>query len=131
MGTRADFYVADGNQLQWLGSVAWDGYEWHERGKECKLMSAKTSDEFRSAVGEISDGREDFTSPQMGWPWPWDDSRTTDYAYVWRNGNVEVYIFGHPAEDDDVAKVDWFPNMSEKRNLTLGERSGLIVFTAK
>jgi len=26
MGTRADFYVGRGEQAEWLGSIAWDGY---------------------------------------------------------------------------------------------------------
>jgi len=31
MGTRADFYVGMGKDAEWLGSVAWDGYEWADR----------------------------------------------------------------------------------------------------
>lgn len=92
MGTRADFYIGRGQDAQWLGSVAWDGYQWGE-DPDCAIMKATTGDEFIAAVGALSD-RRDFTAPSEGWPWPWSDSNTTDRAYVLHDGKVTAYAFG-------------------------------------
>ena len=45
MGTRADFYIGSGKDAEWLGSVAFDGYEWDDNA-DCALMTATTPDEF-------------------------------------------------------------------------------------
>ena len=129
MGTRADFYIGRGSEAEWLGSVAWNGYEWND--PDCDLLSASSPDEFRAQVQAIKEDRDDFTSPEEGWPWPWNDSRITDYAYVLHGGKVEVYVFGRPSESDgESPKVDWFPDMSTRQNVQLsGQKSGLIVVT--
>jgi hypothetical protein len=115
MGTRADFYIGRGPNAEWLGSVAWDGDEWEK--KKSRLMRATTADAFRAEVAAIANQREDFTSPTEGWPWPWDDSNTTDYAYVFHDGTVEI-----PRED-----VDWFPNMASRKNVQWGKKSGIVL----
>lgn len=117
MGTRADFYIGTGKDAEWLGSVAWDGYEWEEL-PDCPLMTATTETDFRAAVAESAASRRDWTSPADGWPWPWDDSTTTDRAYAFANGRVTVYRWGKGAE---------WPDMGARQNVTLGPRSGLIV----
>lgn len=131
MGTRADFYIGRGQDAEWLGSVAWDGYEWNG---SCALMQATAPDKFRAAVAEIAAERDDFTAPAEGWPWPWSDSTTTDYSYVLHEGKVTVYSFGHelkPGEDSEDEqegpRVDWFPDMSARKNVQWGAKSGLIV----
>lgn len=132
MGTRADFYIGSGDEAVWLGSVGWDGYKW-DQDHECKLMQAKTDDEFKSAVDEISKERDDFTHPDNGWPWPWDDSHTTDYAYCLIDGKVIAYIFGSEAfinedgeRDSDESKKAKFPNMKNRKNVSFDNRSGVI-----
>lgn len=128
MGTRADFYIGTGEEAKWLGSVAWDGYEWAEQ-PDCPLMQATTEDEFLAAVKVIATGRNDWTSPEQGWPWPWDNSFTTDRAYAFAEGKTKAFRWGkQPAEseDDDVKVCEW-PDMSDRKNVTMGPRSGLIV----
>lgn len=115
MGTRADFYVGTGADAEWLGSVAWDGYEWDE-DKDSEIAKATTEDEYRASVAKELGSRDDATTPDMGWPWPWDDSSTTDYAYYFQDGKVGC-------ED----RHDW-PNMTARKNFTLDRRSGAIVF---
>lgn len=136
MGTRADFYIGRGQQAEWLGSVAWDGYQWHE--EDGPLMQAKTPDEFRETVASIAKQRDDFTSPADGWPWPWDDSRTTDYAYVLHDGKVTAYIFGGEAFLDEEGcvdardeKADWFPNMASRKAMAPpgSKRSGVMLIS--
>jgi hypothetical protein len=142
MGTRADFYVGRGTTAEWLGSIAWDGYV---EGITTRLLRATTERKYRNAVAAFFAGREDVTLPAMGWPWPWDDSRTTDYAYAFDGGHVWGSCFGHewfdarkpepePDEDEDGSadrpQVAVFPTM-DKRTWTLGPRSGVVVVTAR
>ena len=115
MGTRSDFYVGVGKNAEWLGSVAWDGYEWGE-DENCQLMKATTESEYRMAVSGIAKARDDWTAPEQGWPWPWDDSNTTDCAYAFHGGKTE-YI----TEDRE------WPDMSGRKNIALGKRSGIIL----
>lgn len=121
MGTRADFYIGEGAEAKWLGSVAWDGYAWEK--PDTFLRSAKTEDEFIAAVKRISKERDDFRSPDRGWPWPWDDSQTTDYAYCFTPEDVKVFVFGRPHvpgqedEEDKLPKAS-FPNMKAIANVT-------------
>lgn len=158
MGTRADFWVGRESADGWLGSIAWDGYpegitphdaemvrgimgrlqhkdgEWPEGGH---LFQAKTEAEFRERVERFFQYREDVTRPADGWPWPWEDSRTTDYAYVWENGRVVIYGFGALLVGDDdetyeqrcARKVE-FPDMKAVQRVVLGSsRSGVIVLS--
>lgn len=85
MGTRADFYVGKGKQAKWIGSIAWDGYR---DGIDAEVLNATTEDEFVSAITAFFDGRDDVTTPDMGWPWPWDDSSVTDCSYWFFEGQV-------------------------------------------
>jgi hypothetical protein len=79
--------------------------------------------------------RKDFTLPSDGWPWPWDDSHTTDYAYAFFADEVWGSGFGHAwfkasevePEDHGDAKPTIFPNMKERAKITFGDRSGLII----
>lgn len=115
MGTRADFYIGRGQNAEWLGSVAYDGYEWND--ETSVLMRSRTVEEFREAVAAIKLNRADFTDPCEGWPWPWDDSNTTDYAYVFDDGAVTI-----PREI-----VNWFPNMAAHKNVQYGNKSGILM----
>ena len=118
MGTRADFYIGTGPGAKWLGSVAFDGYVWDEQREDFPLMKCSTAEEFVAAVRVIGDERNDWTSPEDGWPWPWNTSATTDYAYAFADGRVQVFQWG--------GDIEW-PDMTDVQNVTLGARSGLIV----
>lgn len=141
MGTRADFYagVVKG---EWLGSIAWDGYP---SGLPDTIKLAPTEDAYREAVGVFLASRDDATLPAMGWPWPWNDSATTDYAYAFvagengePHGTVMASYFGNawifvPREGDGPWD-EWptdpkpiFPDMSTRKRVTLGRRSGVVV----
>jgi hypothetical protein len=137
MGTRADFYIGDGQDAEWLGSVAWDGYEWAEKPASA-IASAKTAQDFRNAVAELLAGRKDATLPIQGWPWPWNTSHTTDYAYAFLGDGVKFSVFGRPwampgeeeTDDEPTGDSPDFPDMSARKNVTFGARSGVIVFGA-
>ena len=127
MGTRADFWFDDGSRMEWLGSVAFDGYEWER--PDCPLMQADDEHSFRRAVKAALDSRrrDRVALPEEGWPWPWPDSNTTDCAYVLRNDLVEHYCFGRLAigvdEDGSIqtedAKDNRWPTM------VMGERQAV------
>lgn len=138
MGTRADFYVGAGLQAEWLGSFAWDGYP--DGVVLDSVFPATSESEFRERIKTLFSARDDVTLPADGWPWPWDTSNTTDFAYCWSDGDVQVYCFGsgpipsksHNWRDYD-AEVDWpgsaeFPDMSAKANLAeSSDKSGIIM----
>lgn len=97
MGTRAAFWVGDPTDLEnreWLGCVAWDGYEWLDTWKGGDI---KTVDLFRKAVSEIILVRKDFSYPGGGRPFPWDDDVfLTDITYAFFDGGVKVCWFHLP-----------------------------------
>lgn len=139
MGTRADFYIRKEGKMKWLGSQAWDGYP---DGIDKKVLSATAEGDFETIVNEYLGARKDATFPKDGWPWPWADSRTTDYSYIFENGKVMASNFGYPlfdplAAEDDATEDDrepvkmegFFPDMKDIQNVTYGERSGVILIS--
>lgn len=133
MGTRADFYKGIGKGALWLGSIAWDGYP---EGIDKELLEATTEEAFESALASFAESRfdeetesSDWTKPSYGWPWPWKDSQTTDFAYCFNDGKVEVFCFGRPCPGDDDAPKAEFPDMSLVQRVTYGPRSGVIVLS--
>jgi hypothetical protein len=145
MGTRADFYVGRGLDAEWLGSVAMDGYavaemeaEHADRGDENRAIWAiKTATDekaFREAVKAYLDFQSHSTYPEQGWPW--DDSRTTDFAYAFNDGATYAASFGYvwwnaatesAPDDDSPVKKCVFPDMKERQNVAWGNRSGLMI----
>lgn len=153
MGTRADFYSQTSAGLEWLGSIAWDGYP---EGIPARVFDVKTDEEWRERVAKFIGGRDDGTKPEQGWPWPWEDSRTSDYAYCFVG---KIACFAATEGDGGLRKGVWvavddhedywnwrdatdmkpqpkfhgginYPNMKDKMRVTMGDRSGLLVIRA-
>ena len=127
MGTRADFYVGTGENAEWLGSIAFDGYRIDEMKEPSKdddstacwaIKTATDENAYREAVAKLLKVNDDATFPDDGWPWPWDDSHTTDYAYAFVDCACKAFPWGKGAE---------WPNMKDRQNVTLGKRSGMII----
>lgn len=159
MGTRADFYIGRGEHAEWLGSTAWDGYPegivpcsgrrdaFGRKEREgwpvgAHLLQSVTEQEFRERLKRYFLHRDDVTRPDMGWPWPWENSATTDCAYAFDDGKVWLSWFGKPwldafaelnrGDDEDRPESNEpravFPDMSSRKNVQFGgSRSGLIV----
>lgn len=143
MGTRADFYLGRGADAEWLGSIAWDGYPSGVR----EVLAAKSEKDFRSALASLAT-REDWTSPELGWPWPWKDSCTTDFAYAFDDGRAWWSCFGSRYNDGGIAAYEAyeerdldddgdeeneeiFPDMTKRMNPALGTpRDSMMVFVA-
>lgn len=134
MGTRADFYIRKDDKMEWLGSIAWDGYP---EGISDEILKSDNEERYRNSVVDMLNKRDDSTLPNQGWPWPWEDSRTTDFSYIYENDKVMASCFGYKlfdplvgmAEDreDDVKMNDYFPDMTDVKNVAHGSRSGCIV----
>ncbi|MGI9541935.1 MAG: hypothetical protein ACR2MX_01675 [Cyclobacteriaceae bacterium] len=138
MGTRADFYVGKGENAEWIGSIAWDGYR---EGVGDSILNAKTETQYIDAVKQFFRSREDVSLPSDGWPWPWNDSSITDCSYWFFEDQVWDELSGKylpcsedmpDEESEDFDRLDdiEFPDMSDKKNVQWGEKSGLIVVTA-
>lgn len=152
MGTRADFYVGRGPDAEWLGSIAWDGYP--DRGDiKQMLLTSLTEQEWREKVSSFLAENDDATMPEHGWPWPWEDSNTTDYAYTFEGSETWFCCFGSPwykgsqqpmycgemaTPESDVWEHDperpkpmgeksVFPDMTDRQRVAGGKRSGTIV----
>ncbi len=130
MGTCADFYVGRGKEADWIGSIALDGYP---DGDPELIIRCTQERAYRDAVAAMLDADRSGTKPEQGWPWPWGDSQTTDYAYAFEDGKVWASFFGHawfdpllPEPDTDDNKPTEFPDMTSRKNVTFGPRSGLI-----
>lgn len=141
MGTRVDFYVGKGKDAEWIGSIAWDGYR---EAIDPEILLCKSESAFRHAFAEFIKDRNDATLPEQGWPWPWDDSGLTDCHYWFFDGRCwegrrERDKFGEVYVPCDELYDKWltgrerveFPNMKDKQNVTLGNRSGVIIFQSK
>jgi|SRR6185436_803532 len=151
MGTRVDFYVGRGETAEWLGSYPFDGYpdgvfgdvrDNQEVFGPIERGEPVAEGAWRSLVaGFLTENADRATLPEQGWPWPWETSATTDYAYAWDDGVIYGSCFGHRwftvnpdaknwGEDDDERsdKSAVFPDMTARKAVTYGPRSGLIVF---
>jgi len=136
MGTRADFYIGRGEKAEWLGSIAFDGYP-DGISKDKSVFNIASESGFRELVAQILQSRNDATLPSQGWPWPWEDSRTTDYAYAFDQGKIWASNFGYEwfdplqEEPEDSLKTAVFPDMRARQKVALGPRSGLIIIHTK
>lgn len=116
MGTRADFYIAKADELQWKGSIAFDGYSIAEADEndlspndkqkrtqeflECEIKKCTDEKAFEDLLTEYLNGRDDATFPKDGWPWPWNNSKLTDETYLLKDGRV-WRMYKHDGEYED------------------------------
>ena len=76
-----------------MGSIAWDGYP---DGIELAILEARDRKTYQKKVNDVLFSRDDKTLPGDGWPWPWKDSQTTDFAYTFDGEKVLCSCFGSP-----------------------------------
>jgi hypothetical protein len=121
--------VGRGKDAEWLGSIAFDGYP---DGIPRAVRSATIETQYRRELREFFVERHGVTLPGQGWPWPWEDSRTTDYAYALDEGKVWASCFGSDwfdpmlEEPEDLPKGAIFPDMKSRQCVAFGPRSGMI-----
>jgi len=138
MGTRADFYVGRGKRARWIGSIAYDGHpeNYHH------ICTRRQKHTFERAVRCELLRRDDATFPRDGWPWAWDDSNTTDEVFCFDKGRVRICHYGRWFTWESYVKYlndpedhlgprnrdNPFPNMSARRSMAHGHRSGFLLF---
>lgn len=155
MGTRADFYIGKGISAEWIGSIAYDG------GRDCltqEMIFARDDKEFREATNAFLASRDDATLPRQGWPWPWDNSGTSDCSYWHFAGRLwdvqdkygdggPVYVpcdepepdWGADGQSEEEQNKGWlrereavvFPDMKSIKKVTFGPRSGIMIFGSR
>lgn len=117
---------------------------------ESAIKNATDCDKYASLVREYLNKLDHSSFPENGWPWPWNNSKLTDEVYVfsdgcvWRQYGMEgsyedqstpAYFYrAHEIEwDDEGGVIDTIerrkflmPDMTDKQNVAIGKRSGLI-----
>ena len=108
MGTKADFYVGRGPDAEWIGSIAMDSWpDGHVASpKFGVILDATDESSFRERVARLIAGVSHGTPPSKGWPWSWDDSLETDYAYAFEDGKVLASCFGRGWFDPHRIRTD-------------------------
>lgn len=153
MGTRGDFYVGRGKDAEWIGSIAYDAFVDSIQRVSKDLFISKTEKEFRGRVHQLLKGEnycEHSTSPEQGWPWPWENSQTTDCPWAFFDGKVhQASRFYDPIKKEyDLSrrKCVWidpldpygpplivepqeieFPNMTHLQKIARDRRSGILL----
>jgi len=90
MGTRADFYIGI-KEPKWIGSLYKDGHPWNI---PCKLLIQTNATMYEELVVDFLAMRSGvIESVGHFWPWPWEDSRMTDYSYFFANQPGGVYAY--------------------------------------
>jgi len=90
MGTRADFYVGM-KDPKWIGSIDKDGFPWNI---PCKILIQNSAIMFEELVVEyLMEKKGIVQSMGDSWVWPWEDSRMTDYSYIFANQSGAVYAY--------------------------------------
>ena len=117
--------------MEWLGSIAWDGYPESLR----KICQSRDESEYRNEVAARLCEGDDGTTPDQGWPWPWSDSGTTDYAYAYDNavwcssfGSEWKTTGGADMKPEESGPKISFADMTDRKAVTFGPRSGLMIF---
>lgn len=132
--TKADFYIANLEEYEWLGSIVRNGYP---IGIPTRLLKSVSEQGFREAVRTYISETPEKIFPNLGWPWIWVNSNFTDYGYVFYNGRVYASHFGcrwfDPVEDPyrnrkyflwiETPLLD-FPKMIENPTTLLGDING-------
>lgn len=93
MGTRGDFYIMDHDgSMEWLGSVSQDGGIFNI---PTDVLISGDQTMYEEKVEEYLRNRFKngiIKSIDSGWPWPWADSRLTDYTYIFHVCTSKVLV---------------------------------------
>lgn len=137
MGTRADFYIGEGESAEWLGSIPFDGFP--DSIPSC-ILRCGDAEWFKTHVNSFLGEVEGSTTKEMGWPWPWKTSATTDYTYALIGRKVMASCFGGPWFDPLQTEPDHeneeqtvvFPVMDTSKHARAGDaRSGILLIQGR
>ena len=87
---KADFYVGVGRQADWIGSVAKCGEIW---AVSTPILLQVNKTMYEELVIEYINFCEGIVANHVcQWPWPWADSKMTDYSYIFIPEHEKVYM---------------------------------------
>jgi len=90
MGTRADFYLErDDKRLMWIGSLYKDGHPVNIPIEILIQVNPVLFEELTVTYLELKDSAIRQNGDK--WPWPWADSRMSDYSYIFMMNRVMAY----------------------------------------
>ena len=78
--TRGDFYIGQGPESNWIGSITHDAFPINIPLDILICVNPIMYEELVVAFIEKMDGV--IKTNGEGWIWPWEDSRLTDYSYI-------------------------------------------------
>lgn len=89
MGTYADFYIGTKPEtMEYLGSLFWDGYPDNDEIKAL-FKQCTTKKTYRNEVIKFIGEQEGALADSGGWPFPWNSSETSDWAYTWTKDGIK------------------------------------------
>lgn len=91
MGTKADFYVGTGNDMEWLGSIFDEG---DVTAIPLNILIQINQVMFEELTLEFLQNRDSVISDREDkWNHPWADSRLTDYTYMFDTAREKVVMY--------------------------------------
>ena len=87
---KADFYVGMGKESEWIGSVSKCGEIW---ALSTQILIQVNKTMYEELVVEYINFCEGIVANHVcQWPWPWADSRMTDYSYIFIPKYEKVFM---------------------------------------
>jgi hypothetical protein len=84
--TRADFYIGQGVDANWIGSIFHDGYPTRI---PLEILICVNPILYEELVVEFIKSDKGVVRSENGkWPWLWGDSRLTDYSYIFESKGI-------------------------------------------
>lgn len=91
--SRADFYIMDHDKsMRWVGSLSKNGDPYNIPfeilGETSEIMFEDKVDKFLETQTHGIPYGDRFSK----WPWQWEDSRMTEYSYIYHLCTGKVYV---------------------------------------
>lgn len=98
--TKGDFYIGTGFDARWIGSINHDA---QPQLIPCEILIQINPIAFEEKVLDFleKDCRSSIAQRGDEWPWPWADSRFTDFSYMFDliQGRILASEFGRELFD--------------------------------
>jgi len=108
---KADFYVGDGRQADWVGSVNRCGEIW---AISTPILLQVNRTMYEELVIEYINFCEGVVANHVcQWPWEWPDSSGTDYSYIFSPAHEKVYMSIQGGDLMDPIKIVQGESMTE------------------
>jgi hypothetical protein len=86
----------------------------------CAVVEVEYRDDVARMIKALKRSDSGGILPADGWPWPWENSQTTDFAYAFDGGKVWVSCFGSEWADASNVPEEW-PNERKSKKAAFPE----------